>query len=47
MINNAEFVLDDLKVFVKATRGDIPAGSEIFIGYGKEYWQVIRRNQKA
>ncbi len=43
--NNAEFVLEDLKVFVKATR-DIPAGSEIFVSYGKGYWRVIRRNQK-
>lgn len=43
--NNAEFVVNDLKVFVEATR-DIPAGSEIFAGYGKEYWQVIRRNKK-
>lgn len=43
--NNAEFVVEGLKVFVKAIR-DIPAGSEIFVSYGKEYWQVIRRNQK-
>lgn len=42
--NNAQFVLDGLKVFVKATR-DIPAGTEIFVSYGKEYWQVIRRNK--
>ncbi|HEX8277675.1 MAG TPA: SET domain-containing protein-lysine N-methyltransferase [Segetibacter sp.] len=44
--NNAEFVVDGLKVFVQATR-DIAAGAEIFVGYGKEYWDVIRSNQKA
>ncbi|MCW3111157.1 MAG: nuclear protein [Segetibacter sp.] len=43
--NNAQFVVDGLRVFVEATK-DIPAGSEIFLGYGKEYWQVIRTNQK-
>src|SRR4051812_19573230 len=44
--NNAEFIVDGLKVFVEAIR-DIPAGAEIFVGYGKEYWDVIRKNQKA
>lgn len=44
--NNAEFVCAGLKVFVEATR-DIPAGTEIFVNYGKDYWNVIRRNQKV
>jgi SET domain-containing protein len=43
--NNAQFVVDGLRVFVEAIK-DISAGSEIFLGYGKEYWQVIRKNQK-
>ncbi len=43
--NNAQFICEGLKVFVEAVR-DIPAGSEIYVGYGKEYWQVIRRNMK-
>ncbi|GEO10946.1 SET domain-containing protein [Segetibacter aerophilus] len=43
--NNAQFVIDGLRVFVDAIK-DIPAGNEIFLGYGKEYWQVIRTNQK-
>lgn len=43
--NNAQFVVDGLRVFVEAIK-DIPAGSEILLGYGKEYWQVIRKNQK-
>jgi SET domain-containing protein len=41
--NNTEFVRDGNKVFVEATR-DIPAGGELFVGYGKEYWEVIRQN---
>jgi len=44
--NNAEFICEGLRVFVDATR-DIPAGAEIFVGYGKDYWQVIRKNQKV
>jgi len=43
--NNAAFIIDGLKVFVDATK-NIPAGEEILVGYGKEYWQVIRKNQK-
>ena len=43
--NNAEFIRDGLKVFVKAT-WDIPADAEIFVSYGKEYWEVIRRNKR-
>ena len=43
--NNAQFVVDGLRVFVDAIK-DIPAGAEIYLGYGKEYWDVIRKNQK-
>lgn len=43
--NNCEYVNDGLRVFVHATR-DIPAGGEIFVDYGKEYWQVIRHNSR-
>ena len=43
--NNAKFILEGHRVFVEAER-DIPAGAEILISYGKEYWQVIRRNHK-
>jgi uncharacterized protein len=43
--NNTEFVRDKLRVFIDATK-DIPAGSELFVGYGKEYWDVIRTNLK-
>ncbi len=44
--NNTEFLREGDKVFVEATR-DIPAGGELFVGYGKEYWQVVRENIKT
>ena len=44
--NNAEYVEDDLKVYIES-RKDIPAGAEILVEYGKEYWNVIRHNIKV
>lgn len=41
--NNASYNEDGLKVYIESTR-DIPAGAEIFVDYGKEYWSVIRHN---
>lgn len=43
--NNAEYVEDGLKVYIES-RKDIPAGSEILVDYGKEYWETIRYNLK-
>jgi SET domain-containing protein len=43
--NNAEFIREKFKIFIEAIR-DIPAGGEILVSYGKEYWQVIRKNQR-
>ncbi len=45
LTNNAVYVEDGLKVFIESTK-DIPAGSEIFVSYGKEYWDVIRYNAR-
>ena len=42
--NNSRYVVDELKVFIEATK-DIPAGSEIFVSYGREYWDVMRKNK--
>jgi SET domain-containing protein len=42
--NNSKYVVDELKVFIESIK-DIPAGSEIFVSYGREYWDVMRRNQ--
>ncbi|HTF21742.1 MAG TPA: SET domain-containing protein [Chryseolinea sp.] len=45
MINNADYVVDGLKAYIESKR-DIPAGAEIFVDYGKDYWKVIRDNMK-
>ena len=41
--NNAAYVERNGKVYIESKK-DIPAGSEIFVGYGKDYWDVIRHN---
>ncbi len=41
--SNSEYIVDKKRCFITATR-DIAAGSEIFVEYGAEYWQVIRYN---
>jgi uncharacterized protein len=44
--NNSEYVNENYRAYIEATK-DIPAGSEILVGYGKEYWDVIRHNIKV
>jgi SET domain-containing protein len=44
--NNADYVEEGLKVFIRSVK-NIPAGSEILVPYGKEYWDVIRHNRKV
>lgn len=46
LTNNARYTVDGLKVFIEATE-DIPAGSEILVSYGKEYWKVTKRNRSS
>ena len=43
--NNCTYVIEGLKVYIKSIR-HIPAGSELLVGYGKEYWDIIRKNLK-
>jgi uncharacterized protein len=43
--NNCDYETEDLRAFIVALR-DIPAGSEILVDYGKDYWKVIRENRK-
>jgi uncharacterized protein len=43
--NNTIYVVEKKKVYMEAIK-DIPAGGEIFVSYGKEYWDVIRENLK-
>lgn len=41
--NNSEYVTEGKRCYIEASK-NIPAGSEILVGYGPEYWQVIREN---
>lgn len=43
--NNSEYQKDGKKVFIHATR-NIPAGAEILVGYGKDYWETVKENMK-
>ena len=44
--NNSDYVEYGLKVYIESKK-DIPANSEIFVGYGKEYWDVIKAYKRA
>lgn len=41
--NNCTYRIEGLRVYIYAMR-NIPAGSELFVGYGKEYWDIIKEN---
>jgi SET domain-containing protein len=43
--NNSVYINDGLKAYIESTR-DIPAGGEILVQYGKDYWDVQRANLK-
>jgi uncharacterized protein len=45
--NNCRYVadMDTMRVYIEAVK-DIPAGAEILVQYGKEYWDVIKYNHK-
>ncbi len=40
--NNAVYVEKKNKVFIKATR-KIKAGSEVFVSYGRSYWNTMKQ----
>ena len=43
--NNADYITDGLKAYIESKK-DIPAGAEVLVDYGKDYWRVIRHNMK-
>ena len=45
ILNNSDYIQDGKNVYITSKK-EIPAGSEILVGYGKEYWDVIRHNIK-
>lgn len=44
-VNNCDYTVDGVRAYIESKK-DIPAGSEIFVDYGKDYWKVIRENMK-
>jgi SET domain-containing protein len=42
LTNNGEYLLEGKKCFIYA-KADIAAGEEILVGYGREYWNLIKR----
>jgi len=40
--NNAEYIEKDKRCYIKSTRR-ILKGEEIFVGYGREYWQMMKK----
>ena len=40
--NNAEYVEKNKRCFIKSTR-KILKGQEIFVGYGREYWEMMKK----
>lgn len=45
LTNNCDYITDGTKAFIEAKKV-IPAGSEILVDYGADYWKVIRFNMK-
>jgi len=43
--NNCVYINDGLRAYIEAVK-NIAAGAEIFVDYGKPYWDVIRENKK-
>jgi uncharacterized protein len=43
--NNSDYIIDGKKVYIEAKK-NIPAGSEILVDYGSNYWKVMRKNIK-
>jgi SET domain-containing protein len=41
--NNSEYITQKKHCYIEASK-DIPAGSEILVGYGGDYWRAIRYN---
>ena len=44
LANNCIYLIENNRVFLESKK-DIPANSELLVGYGKEYWDVIRANK--
>ncbi|HEX8041881.1 MAG TPA: SET domain-containing protein-lysine N-methyltransferase [Chryseosolibacter sp.] len=45
LTNNCDYITDGKKAYIESKK-DIPAGAEILVDYGGDYWKVIRENRK-
>lgn len=45
LTNNCDYITDGKQAFIESKK-DIPAGAEILVDYGADYWKVIRENIK-
>jgi SET domain-containing protein len=43
--NNCDYVNEGKRAYIESKKS-IPAGSEILVSYGKEYWDVMKENKK-
>lgn len=43
--NNCDYITDGKKAYIESKK-DIPAGAEILVDYGADYWKVIRENMR-
>jgi uncharacterized protein len=43
--NNCDYITYGKKAYIESKR-DIPAGAEILVDYGADYWKVIRENMR-
>ena len=43
--NNCDYITDGRKAYIESKK-DIPAGAEILVDYGGDYWKTIRENVK-
>jgi SET domain-containing protein len=44
LLNNSTYVNDGQKAYIESVK-DIPAGAEILVDYGKDYWVTMRANR--
>ena len=45
LTNNCDYITDGKKAYIESKK-DIPAGAEILVDYGADYWKVIRENMR-
>jgi SET domain-containing protein len=44
LMNNCQYVIEECRVFLESKKDILPK-SELLVGYGKEYWDILRVNK--